>query len=240
MSRLSTLVGLALHELWISYRLLLLLLLPLLGGLAVGAIPAELAGIRAVDGAARWYAVSLCASVTIGSAVAAGTVAAERGRGTIAWMAVRAVPRSAVLLSWFLAMGLVLLAGIALGAGAAWMAAISRLAEIPDAAPFVAASAAAAATALMALALAVLVGALPLAPGPAALLAMGLAGGLLAAAVLGPLASAPLPTAGMGLLADLSESARPVADAIQSTGMALVTVAGLLALAAVALERRDL
>ena len=129
MSRLLALVGLAAHELWISYRLLLLLTLPLLGGLAVGAIPAGLAGLRAVDGAARWYAISLCASVGIGAAVVSGTLAAERRRGTIAWMVVRAVPRSAVQLAWFIVVGGVMVFGIALGAAAAWLTATERLAE---------------------------------------------------------------------------------------------------------------
>ena len=239
MSRLLALVGLAAHELWISYRLLLLLTLPLLGGLAVGAIPAELAGLRAVDGAARWYAISLCASVGIGAAVVSGTLAAERRRGTIAWMVVRAVPRSAVQLAWFIVVGGVMVFGIALGAAAAWLTATERLAEIPDAAPLVAATIAAAAAALVALAAALVVAALPLAPVPAALLALLLSVGMLASAVLVPL-TAPLPNGGLGLLADLSGSARPIADALQSTGTALVAVAVLLVLAVVTLDRADL
>lgn len=239
MSRLLALVGLAAHELWISYRLLLLLTLPLLGGLAVGAIPPDLAGLRAVDGAARWYAVSLCASVGIGAAVVSGTLAAERRRGTIAWMVVRAVPRSTVQLAWFVVVGGVMVVGIALGATAAWLTAIEQLAEIPDAAPLVAATIAAAAAALVALAAAMVVGALPLTPGPATLLSLLLSVGMLATSVMVPL-TAPLPTGGLGLLADLSRSTRPIADAFQSTGTALVAIAILLVLAVVTLDRADL
>ncbi|MDH4333683.1 MAG: hypothetical protein OEW24_00215 [Chloroflexota bacterium] len=239
MNRLLALAGLAAHELWISYRLLLLLTLPLLGGLAVGAIPAELAGLRAVDGAARWYAISLCASVGIGAAVVSATLAAERRRGTIAWMAVRAVPRSAVQLAWFVVVGGVMVVGIALGAAAAWLTAIEQLAEIPDAGPLVAATVAAAAAALVVLAGAMIVGALPLPPAVASVLSLLLGVGILASAVVVPL-TAPLPTGGLGLLANLSRSTRPIADALQSTGTALVAVAFLLLLAVVTLDRADL
>lgn len=239
MSRLLALAGLAAHELWISYRLLLLLTLPLLGGLAVGAIPSEFTGLRAVDGAARWYAISLCASVGIGAAVVSGTLSAERRRGTIAWLAVRAVPRSAVQLAWFVVVAGVMVVGIALGAVAAWLTAIERVAEIPDAAPLVTATVAAAAAALVALAAAMVVGALPLTPGPATLLSLVVSVGILASAIVVPL-TAPLPTGGLGLLADLSRSTRPIADALQSTGTALVAVAFLLALAVATLDRADL
>lgn len=240
MSRLPALVGLALHELWISFRLLLLLTLPLLGGLAVGMVPTELAGVRALEGAAWWLGVSLCASVALAAALAAGSLAIERQRGTIAWMAVRAVPRSTVLLSWFLAIGLVLLAGIALGAVSAWLVAIGRLPEAPDPGPFVAAVGAAGGAALLAVAVALLVSVLPLSAAMAAGLGMLLAGALLVASLIGPLGAVPSPTAGMGLLADLGATARPVGDALRSAGTALAAVAAVLVLAAAILERRDL
>lgn len=239
MNRILALVRLAVHELWISYRLLLLLTLPLLGGLAVGAVPAELAGLRAVDGAARWYAIFLCASVGIGAAVVSGTLAAERRRGAIAWLVVRAVPRSSVQLAWFMVVGGVMVIGIALGAAAAWFTATERLTEIPDAAPLVAATISSAAAALMVLAAAMVIGALPLGPAPASALSLVLSAGVLAAAVAAPM-TAPLPTGGLALLADLSRSSRPVADALQSTGTALVGVAVLLVLAILTLDRADL
>jgi hypothetical protein len=239
-SRLPALVGLALHELWISFRLLLLLTLPLLGGLAVGMVPAELSGVRALEGSAWWFGVSLCASVALCAALAAGSVAIERQRGTIAWMAVRAVPRSAVLLSWFLAIGLVLLGGIALGAFSAWLVAIGRLPEPPDPAPFMAAVGAAGASALLVVAVALLVSVLPLSAAWAALLGLLVAAGMLVASLIGPLGATPSPTAGLGLLADLGASARPVGDGIRSTGSALAAAAVVLVLAAAILERRDL
>ena len=240
MSRLPALVGLALHELWISYRLLLLLMLPLLGGLAVGLVPPGLASVRAVDGAAWWFGVSLCASVPLAAALAAGTVAIERHRGTIAWMAVRAVPRSAVLFSWFLAIALVLVVGIGLGAVSAWLVAIGSLPEAPDAGPFAAAVAAATGAALGVLAVALVLSVLPLPSPIASVLAALLGAGLLAAALLGPLGGVPLPLAGMGLLADLGAAARPIGDALRSTGTALAATAVLLVVAALVLERQDL
>ena len=104
MRRLQTLTRMALHELWISFRLIPLVGLPVLGGMLVGAVPPELAGETAVGGAGFWYAVAAGAVISSATGLAALTMA-QSGVGR-AWMAggrCRAivifwVPRFAILL----------------------------------------------------------------------------------------------------------------------------------------------
>jgi len=239
MTRLRTLTGMALRELWISFRLIPVVGLPVIAGMGVTSLPPELAGVSAIGGASFWYAVGAGASISFAAALAASTIAHERRRGTMAWMSVRAVPRSAVLVSWFVAYGLLLAGGIALGAVGAWLAAVAR-AEAPiDPLPFVAAVMALACTALATLAAALCIGTL-LGRWTAAIVALLGCAALLAASIGGPLAGMLLPTAGIGLLADLGSGARPLGDALRSGGAALGTAAGLLVVAAVVLERADL
>jgi hypothetical protein len=87
-------------------------------------------------------------------------------------------------------------------------------------------------------ALGLLAGALlpPAAAGVAAFAGAGIA---LLAAALG-VVSAPMPTAGLAVLGRLDDAARPISDALRSSGLALAVAAGLLLLAVVALERADL
>jgi ABC-type transport system involved in multi-copper enzyme maturation permease subunit len=239
MRRLSTLTRMALHELWISFRLIPLIGLPVVGGMLVSAVPPEFAGETAVGGASFWYAVAAGVAICVASGLAALTIAHERHRGTAAWMAVRAVPRSTVLFSWFLAFAILLVAGLALGSVGAWLAAIGRAESPPDPLPFAAAVAATAAMALAAVAVGLMIGtALPILP--AALLAVAVSTPMVVAAFLMPFSTLPLPIGGLGLLAHLDSVGRPVASALQSTGAALAASAVLLVLAGTGLERSDL
>jgi ABC-type transport system involved in multi-copper enzyme maturation permease subunit len=237
--RLSTLTRMALHELWISFRLIPLMGLPVVGGMLVSAVPAEFAGETAVGGASLWYAVAAGLVSCVASALAALTMAHERRRGTVAWMAVRAVPRSSVLFSWFLAFAVLLVVGLALGSVGAWLSAIGRAETSPDALPFAAAVAAAAGTALVAVAAGLLIGA-TMPTLPATILALVVSATLVVAAFLAPLSALPLPIGGLGLLTHLDSAVRPVAGALQAAGAALTAAAILLVLAGVGLERSDL
>ncbi|MDP9467831.1 MAG: hypothetical protein M3P32_03715 [Chloroflexota bacterium] len=239
MTRLRTLTGMALREMWISFRLIGVLGLPLLGGLLAIAVPADLAGVTAVGGTAFWFAVGACVAIVIASGLAAGTIAHERRRGTMAWMAVRAVPRAAVLASWFVAFGLLLAAGIVLGSIGAWLTAVARAEAAPDMVPFAAAVGATLGAALTSLAAGLLIGTL-LPMVPATVVAVAVGTGLLAAAIQTAPGGLPSPIGGIGLLAHLDGASRPVGDALQSAGAALAATAILLVLAGVALERRDL
>jgi len=154
-------------------------------------------------------------------------------------MAVRAVPRSAVLVSWFVAYGLLLGGGIALGSVGAYLAGLARAESPIDPLPYLAAVVAVVCTALAALAAALLIGTL-LGRWPAAIGVLVAFGALLAATIGGSPGGTLLPSAGVGLLADLDGAARPVADALRAGGTALAIGAGLLVLAAAVLERADL
>jgi ABC-type transport system involved in multi-copper enzyme maturation permease subunit len=239
MRHLLTLTRMALHELWISFRLIPLLGLPVVGGMLISAVPPEFAGETAVGGAGLWYAVVAAATICMASGLAAHTMAHERHRGTVAWVAARAVPRSSILFSWFLAFAVLLLAGFALGSVGAWLAAISRAEAPPDALPFSAAVGAAAGTALAGVAAGLLIGTL-LPSLPATLLAIAVSASFVAAAFLVPLSTLPLPLGGLGLLTHLDSAIRPVAGALQSAGAALASAAVLLVLAGAGLERSDL
>lgn len=239
MNRLQTLSWMALHEMWISFRLLAVFGLPLLGGLLAIVVPPDLAGVTAVGGAGFWYAVGASLAIAMTAGLAAGTIAHERRRGTMAWMAVRAVPRSAILLSWFVAFGLVLAAGIVLGSIGAWLAALGRAEVTPDAIPYSAAVGASIGAGLAAVALGLLVGTF-LPRIPATLLALAAGAALLAAAIGMGSGGLPNPTGGIGLLAHLDAANRPVGDALRSGGAALTATAILLVLGVVSLEHRDL
>ena len=239
MNRLLTLSGMAIHEMWISFRLIAVLGLPLVGGLLAIVVPPELAGVTAVGGAGFWYAVGASVAIAISAGLAAGTIANERRRGTVAWLAVRAVPRSAILVSWFVAFGLLLGVGIVLGSIGAWLTAIGRAEATPDAIPYAAAVGATVGAGLAAIAVGLLVGAI-LPPLPAMALAIVAGAVVLAATVLTTPGSLPSPVGGIGLLAHLDAAARPVGDALRSAGAALALTGILLALAVLSLERGDL
>ena len=254
MNRMRTLTRMALHEMWISFRMMLLVAIPLIGGIGVIALPPGLSGATAVGGAGFWFAVAACGAIGIATGLAALTIAHERSRGTVAWMAVRAVPRSAVLLSWFIAFGILLLGGIILGSIGAWLTAIDRAETPPDPLPFAAAVAASASAGLACVAGGLLFGFCAVLFGCYdshritdrfdifyyMLLALGLAVPILVVAILTPGAGLPLPIAGIGLLAHLDTASRPLAAALQAGGSALAMTAVLLVLASAGLERANL
>ena len=130
-------------------------------------------------------------------------MAHERRRGTVAWMAVRAVPRSAVLISWFVAFGLLLGVGIVLGSIGAWLAALGRAETTPDAIPYAAAVAATVGAGLLAVAVGLLVGAI-LPPLPAIVAGdRGRGGRRWPPPIVATPGGLPSPTGGIGLLAHL-------------------------------------
>lgn len=239
MNRLWTLSWMAIHEMWISFRLIAVLGLPLLAGLLAIVVPPDLAGVTAVGGAAFWYAVGASVAIAIAAGLAAGTMADERRRGTMAWMVVRAVPRSAVFLSWFVAFGLLLAIGIVLGSMGTWLAALSHAEATPDAIPYSSAVGATIGAGLAAVAVGLLIGTfLPARPATGLAIAAG-AVVLAAAVVLAP-GGLPSPAGGIGLLAHLDGASRPLGEALRSGGLALTVTAILLILGVMGLERSEL
>jgi ABC-type transport system involved in multi-copper enzyme maturation permease subunit len=239
MSRMRTLSWMAIHEMWISFRLIAVVGLPLVGGLLAIVVPPDLAGVTAVGGAGFWYAVGASVAIAAAAGLAAGTMANERRRGTVAWMAVRAVPRAAVLMSWFVAFGLLLGIGIVLGSIGAWLAALTHAEVTPNAVPYAAAVGATIGVGLAAVAIGLLVGTF-LPATPATGLAVGVGAVVLAAAIALAPGGLPSPTGGIGLLSHLDGATRPVGDALRSAGVALTLTAILLVLGVMGLERSDL
>jgi hypothetical protein len=230
-SRFPTLVLLAVRELWISFELLVMLATLLLAGMAAALGPMA---FGAEPQAA--YGVALATTGVVCAAVAALGLAGERAAGSLAWLAVRAVPRAAVLVSWLVALSLVAAAGLALATLVAWLAVVGQPADAIMV--LLLGTAASGATILLALSIGLLAGALL--PGPLAAVTAALATAALAATALlaGPMPL--LPSSGFALLVRADDQAEPIRVALQSAGVALALSGALLAVAIAALERDDL
>ena len=239
MNRLRTLSWMAIHEMWISFRLIAVLGLPLLGGLLAIIVPPDLVGVTAVGSAGFWYAVGVSVAIAATAGLAAGTLADERRRGTVAWMAVRAVPRASVFMSWFVAFGLLLGIGIALGSIGAWLVALGHAEAAPDPVPYAAAIGATIGMGLLGVAVGLLAGTF-LPARPAAGVAVGAGAVVLVIAIILAPGGVPSPIGGIGLLSHLDNATRPLADGLRSAGVALAATSILLALGATGLERVDL
>jgi hypothetical protein len=238
-SRLLALTRMALRELFISYRMVPIVGLPILAGLVVSVVPPEIGGLGALAGAAHLLALGLAVALPVIGAIAAATLASERHRGTLAWMAVRAVPRSAVVMAWFLAFAILLTVGIAFGGAGAWLAALER-AETPlDPGPFTVVVASTLAIGLLVVAVGLVVGSLT-GPRLSALLTAALTGATLVWALFGPQVGNQVVTGALSILNGLDLAIRPIGDAVGSAGLSLACAAGLLVIAAASIERADL
>jgi hypothetical protein len=241
-SRFLAVMGLALRELWISFRLLFVMGLLLLAALPASIVPVPRGDpLVEVAGRIQPFAIGLAAGLALAAGVAAGTVSAERQRGTAGWLVSRAVPRATIVGGWFAAFAVVLAIGIAPAAGLAWLS-LGPLGEIVDPVAFAVTIAAAWGVGLAALALGLLLGSL-LATLPAMLLGGALTAAVLVPAVtIGPpgLVTPPAPGAPFAILADLADAARPIGDSVLAGGAALAASAALLLLASAVMARADL
>jgi hypothetical protein len=238
--RFAYLVGLALHELWISFRLLLVMALVLLSSLPAALFPHSTA--PGVNGAPLdslgWYAMALAAALALTAAVAAATVAAERRSGPAGWLVGRTVPRASVLLAWFAAFDVVLVIGLVPAGVVGWL-------SIQDALPptgpgsYVAALAASATGGMAAIALGLAAGTVlgPIAAGIATLL---LAAPPLIGGAAGMWDLTAVPGGGLHVLASLESAARPIADSLQAGGTSLGVAAIFLLVALAAFDRAAL
>jgi hypothetical protein len=242
--RFGTVTGLALRELWISYRLLLAVGILILAGLPSAMLPHTTPALAPtlLESPLEWFAIGLAVSLAVVGAMAAAALSLERRRGSAGWLVIRAVPRPVILLGWFAAFVLLLAVGIAPAATLVWLTVAAPASAVGDAWPFVAPVVGAWAAGAAAVAIGLLLGTL-LSPWPAGLLTLLVTAGVLLVAVLGAvpaLSAAPSPAAGLAILGDLPNQARPVADALRASGSALVVVAVALILAIAALGRADL
>ena len=241
MRRIPLLTGMALRDLWISFRLLAMISLLVVATAPALLIPrtatAALAG--APPGPLTWYAAAIAVALAVGGALGAWSLSAMRRHGTAAWLAVRAVPRGSILLGWFVAVGLVVVTGAGLSALLAWLVLGGEAGVLATAGGYAATALAVAAAGLLAVALGLALGS-ALRPAPAALLALGCCGAIGLAAAAGWLGMGPEPFGGVAQLAHIELARRPTALGLVSTGLALAVTAALLAVASAALERADL
>ncbi|HEX7197425.1 MAG TPA: hypothetical protein VF364_11410 [Candidatus Limnocylindria bacterium] len=230
MSRAGVVTRLALRELWITFRLLLLLAAYIGTGAAVALVPAPMPVML------ERLAIGLAASSVIGAATAAWSLSRERGLGRAGWLVTRSIPRATILVGWFLALGIVTALGLAAAGVLGWLAATgSGTVTVLHPFAFGAVVASIGCGALALIGLGLLVGAL-LRPGPATLIAAVLG----TAAVGVPWLAAPRVAAPPEALALLPALASPITVAAQGAGGSMVAAGFLLLLARVVLDRVDL
>ena len=228
-----TLTRMAVRELWVSFRLLLLLALPIAVGLLALLFPPD-SGITQPA-----LALGLAAVATVAAGVAAAAWASERRRGTAGWLSLRAVPRASILIAWFAGLALPLLVGTAAGGLLVWLG--TGVAPDPplDALSYASLVGAAAVAGLQALAIGILFGSF-VRPIAAAVLAVVASGALLAAGLLVSPEPPLVPTAALGLLAQATDLVRPLADGLQALGIGLTFTGLLLGAALLIFNRVDL
>lgn len=241
MTRIPLLSGFAMRELWISFRLLTLLCAMLAAVLPVVLLPRTTTAILAdpPPGPLTWYAIATAVALALAAGIAAWSLAAMRRTGTAAWLAVRAVPRASILLGWFVATGLIVVAGVAGAALLGWLSLGSGSEVLVTGAGYATTAVAIIAGGFVAVATGLLCGS-GLGPRPAALLAVAVIALAGLATASGLLGSTPNPLGGLVLLATLESEHRPVADGLVATGLALASSAGLLVAAAAVIDRVDL
>ena len=232
MSQTLTVARLAVRELWMTFRLILLLLATVGAGALVGLLPS------APGVALERLAIGLAVACALVAATAALTMAQERHAGRTGWLVTRSVPRGSYLVGWFVAIALVCIAGVAVAMGVGWFAASGTVFPL-DATRFLSVALAVAATAAAAVALGLLAG-VRLPPIVATVTALAACAGA-AALVLTFGDRAPwLPGGAQLLLARAAEPDSIVADALRAAGTGLALAAALLVAARVALDRAEL
>ena len=232
MSQAGVVTRLAVRELWITFRLVFLLVAFVGVGTAVALLPAPLPTTM------QRFAAGLGAAAMLVVAVAAWSIADERRHGRAGWLVTRSVSRGTFLGGWFVAVSSVALAGLAAAAVLGWLAASSVSLRL-DPGAYAALIGATAATFVAGVALGLLAGTI-LGPRSATLLAVLVGALLVAGASLLPETDGLVPGAALLELAALTEGPASVATAWQSAGAALVAAGVLLGIARLALNRAEL
>ena len=228
MSQTGVVARLALRELWISFRLLLLLAAYVGAGAIVALVPAAPSTVLVR------LAIGVAAAMIAGAAIAGWSLSRERALGRAAWLATRSIPRATILVGWFAALTVISLVGLFAAGALGWLAAAAPGARL-DPLAYGVTFAAIACGAIGMLALGLLVGTL-LRPSAAAVVA-AVAGITLAGAawVADPRVASPLE-----LLTQLPQLPSPISVALQGGGAGLAVAGLLLVLARVVIDRADL
>jgi hypothetical protein len=228
-----TLTRMAVRELWISFRLLLLLALPVIAGLVALLLSPD------PDRTQLALAWGMGVVAVLASGLAAAAWAMERRRGTAGWLSMRAVPRASILIAWFVGLAVPMLVGIAAGSLLVWLGTGTQPSPPLDTPAYATIVGAAAAAALEALAIGLLFGSL-LPPIVAAVFAVLGSAALLGAGLFIVTEPPLIPTAGIGLLAQAMDLLRPMADGLQALGLGLTLTGLVLGVALLVFDRVDL
>lgn len=215
------------RELWISFRLLLLLTGYVAVGAAAALLPASLPAILVR------LAIGASAAMIVGAAIAAWSMSRDRVLGRSGWLATRSISRGTILAGWFVALVLVSVLGLAAVGLLGWLAA-STASPLLDPVAFGAMFGAIACGSLALLALGLLFGAI-LRPQAATTAAVAASALIIAGAWFALPRVAPVEA-----LVHLSRLPAPISVAVQGGGASLAFAALLVVLARAALERADL
>ncbi|MEO5985404.1 MAG: hypothetical protein ABIW50_02930 [Candidatus Limnocylindria bacterium] len=228
MTPTAVVARLAVRELWMSFRLLVLLAAYLGAVALVTAVPAPSSTVL------LRLALALALAAVAGSSIAAWSLSHERSLGRLGWLAARSVQRRTILMGWFASLALVTVAGV-LGAGLLGWAALGGSAGRIGPTVFALAMIASIGGAVALQALGLAVGSV-LRPR----LASVVAGALSAIVITGGWVVLPGLELPVEAIAHLQQLDRPISVALQGTGGSLSLAVILLLAAAWALGRVDL
>ena len=228
MSQTLVVTRLAVRELWITFRMLLLLAVYVGVGAAVALVPAP------PTVTLGRLSIGLGVAMVVGTAVAAEAIATERVLGRAGWLVTRSIARGTLLAGWFLALAALTLVGVGAAGTLGWLAITAPLRPAEPLA-YVAVITSAAAQALVGVGAGLVIGSI-LRPLPASMVAVIVAGlGVVGSHLLLPDASLPL-----RVLADLADMERPLTAGVRATGIGLGVAAAATVLARLALSRAEL
>lgn len=231
MSQAVIVARVAVRDLWMSFRLLLVLVAFVGGSAVVALVPAPPAVVLDRLG------LGLALATVISSGVAAWTIAAERREGRAGWFISRSVSRGTYLGGWFAGL-LLIAAGGVFGSGLfGWLATLSLPIRI-DPVAFAIVIAAVAATAAAGVSLGLAAGSI-LPPAVAAAVATAACAAIGATVLLAGWAS-PFPGGAFLLVGGLTSGSAVLPDALQATGVVLLLAAGLLVVARAGMARAEL
>jgi hypothetical protein len=222
----------AVRELWMTFRALVVLVVFVGSSAVVVLVPA--APAVTLDR----LALGLGFATVAASSVAAWTMASERAAGRAGWLVTRSVSRGTYLVGWLIGIGLVTSIGVAGSAVLGWLTTLGLSITI-DAVAYATAVLAVATTATAAIALGLAVGAL-LPPAPAALVSAATCAASGVVILLVSSGSTAVPGAAYLLFSRLAAPGPVLPDAIRAAGVGLVQTVVLFVIARAAMERAEL
>lgn len=232
MTQVLLVARVAVRELWMTFRLLVVLVAFVGASAVVVLLPA--APAVTLDR----LALGLGAATVAASSVAAWTMATERAAGRAGWLVTRSVSRGTYLAGWLLGIGVITTLGVAGSAVLGWLTTLGLAIRI-DAAAYATAVIAVATTATAAVALGLAVGALlpPAAAAGVSAAACAVSGVVILLASGG---STAVPGAAYLLFSRLAAPGSVLPDAVRAAGVGLVQTAVLFVIARAAMERAEL